>query len=735
MKKLNIKARDKVRAKAGIAILITAAALMLLILGFQQQYARKQIRKGLEKTAEMELIIKTLNIKSILESVELALNNHKWEIEQLLPYPDSLFGVTQRMVEQNPTLDGCCIAMIPDYYPEKGRLFEPYTIRRDSGIETYQLGSEEHDYSSNLVFIETVKQDTSLWSEPYPNPEEPDVTLVTYTHPIHDKTGKVVGSIAVDLNTEWLGDVLNSRHLYPSSYNLLLSKEGHLICGPDAETVNPQEVDMMVSLLNDSTRSQNVSTSGAVLMLNFNDKENDSKGFAYSMSPRALNSWRLTVVNYKDEVFQPLKSLRWRNLLLTLMGLLVFAFIIQRSAHNLNKLQQANLEKERIDNELNIAKKIQMDMLPKSDSSATRDDVGLFGSLVPAKIVGGDLYDHFVRDEKLFFCIGDVSGKGVPAALVMAVVHTLFRSVSAHESRPDRIMRTLNENACQGNDTNMFVTFFIGVLDLPTGKLRYCNAGHNGPVIVGKDIRMLPAKANLPLGVVDDMEYVAQEETLAPNETLFLYTDGVTEAKNSKHEQFGMTQLEETLQWLVVQEDIAPKHLIEKVTEQVNAFVQDAEQSDDLTMLAVQYTPKVKAIIFQDTLTIGNKLSEITRLNTFVTSAADALHLETGLANKLKLAVEEAVVNVIDYAYPSGTEGTIEIRFEADSGYLRCLITDTGSEFDPTSVNKADTTLSVEDRPIGGLGVYLVRSLMDSINYERNGGKNILRLEKRYNNP
>ena len=732
MKRQNIKAWDKVRARGGIAILITAAAFMLLISGLQQTYARKQIRKSLEKTAETELIIKTLNIKSILESVELALNNHEWEIEQLLPYPDSLFGLTQRLVEQNPTLDGCCIAMVPNYYPEKGRLFEPYTIRRDTGIETYQLGSEEHDYSTNRVFIETIAQDTSVWSEPYPNPEEPDVTLVTYTHPIHDKTGKVVGSIAVDLNTGWLGDVLNSRHLYPSSYNLLLSVEGHLICGPDAGTVNPREVDMMVSLLNDSTCSQNASTSGRFHTVNFNDKENGSKGFDYSMSPRALNSWRLAVVHYKDEVFQPLNSLRWRNLLLTLVGLLVFAFIIQRSAHNLNKLEKANLEKERIDNELNIAKNIQMDMLPKPDSAATRDDVSLFGSIIPAKIVGGDLYDHFIRDEKLFFCIGDVSGKGVPAALVMAVVHTLFRSISAHESRPDRIMHTLNENACQGNDSNMFVTFFIGVLDLPTGKLRYCNAGHNGPVIVGKDMRMLPAKANLPLGVVDDMVYVAQEETLVPNETLFLYTDGVTEAKNSQHEQFGMTQLEETLKGLVVQEAVTPKHLIETVTEHVNAFVQDAEQSDDLTMLAVQYTPKTKAIIFQDTLTISNKLSEITRLNTCVTTAADALHLEMGLTSKLKLAVEEAVVNIIDYAYPSGTEGTIVIHFEADSDCLRFIITDTGAEFDPTSVSKADTTLSVEDRPIGGLGVFLVRNLMDSINYERLGGKNILRLEKRY---
>ena len=549
------------RTRVSIAILITAAAFMLLISGLQQVYARKQIRKGLEQTAEMDLIIKTMNIRRILESVELVVKNHEWEIEQLLPYPDSLFAITLRMVEQNPTLDGCCIAMVPNYYPEKGRLFEPYTIRRDSIFDTYQLGSKEHDYTKNIVFIQAVEKDTIFWSEPYPDPDNPNITLVTYTYPIHDKEGKVVGSFGVDLNAGWLGKILNSRQLYPSSFSLLLSGKGQLICGPDAEKVDHQKVELMMAMLNDSTLSRSVGTSGRRL-INFKDQVDEVKGFVYNMSPKSLNSWQIASVNYNNEIFEPLGNLRWWNLLLTLAGLLVFSFIIQRTANSFRKLQQANLEKERIDNELNIAKNIQMDMLPKANAEASRDDVGIYGSLIPAKIVGGDLFDHFIRDEKLFFCIGDVSGKGVPAALVMAVVHTLFRSVSAHESRPNRIMQTLNENACQGNDTNMFVTFFIGVLDLPTGKLRYCNAGHDRPIIIGKEIRTLPAKANLPLGVMDEMVYVAQEETLASDETIFLYTDGLTEAMNIEHEQFGMTRLSDTLSQIQNEETFSPEHLI-----------------------------------------------------------------------------------------------------------------------------------------------------------------------------
>ena len=373
-----------------------------------------------------------------------------------------------------------------------------------------------------------------------------------------------------------------------------------------------------------------------------------------------------------------------------------------------------------------------MDMLPKSEETALRDDCFVVGSLDPAKMVGGDLYDYFIRDEKLFFCIGDVSGKGIPAALVMAVMHTLFRSISAHESNPARIMQALNETACQRNEQNMFVTMFIGVLDLPTGRLRYCNAGHDKPFVIGKETKQLPAKPHLPLGVMDNMVYTIQETVLQSGESLFLYTDGLTEAMNESHEQFGLKRVEKGLRDCIGKESNTSENLIRTMTNRVNAFVDGAEQSDDLTLLAIQYTPQEKPLIFCETLTLINKVSEITKLNAFVKSATAALNMETGLANQIKLAVEEAVTNVIDYAYPSDIEGNISVTIEADEYRIRFILSDSGAEFDPTSVSKADTTLTVDERPIGGLGVFLVRNLMDSINYERVDGKNVLRMEKRF---
>ena len=722
-----------VGAKASIAILITAAALMLLLSGIQQYSTRREIRSDLERNAEMEMVIKSLNIKHTLEEVELALRNRSWEFERYLPYPDSLFAVTRRIVEQNPNFDGCCIAMVPNYYPEKGRLFEPYTAQRGNQIETVQLGSEEHDYTQNEDFILAAINDSSFWSEPYHDEDDPNVTLITYTFPIYDSWGDVAAVVGVDYITDKIGKMLNSRHMFPSSYHILISGEGKLICGPEEIGNSHQMAEETLEMINDSTRPRYPSSSGHSTLLSFIDNEDGSKGYVFYNSPASLKPWRIAVVNYDDEVFEPLIKIRWRNLLLTLAGLLILSFIIQRSAKNISKLQQATLEREHIDSELNIARKIQMDMVPKTfPPFPERDDLNIFGSLVPAKMVGGDLYDFYIRDEKLYFCIGDVSGKGVPGALVMAAGYTLYRSSIAHESNPSRIMHTLNESICKDNESNMFITMFIGVLDLPTGKLRYCNAGHEKPYIIGQEVKALPVKPHLPLGVMDDVIYTTQEATLAVGDMVFLYTDGLTEAMNMKHELFGINRIEGTLNAFDGQGDIPTESLINLVTRQAAEFVGGAEQSDDLTLLAVQYTPREKPLILRESLSITNNVSEITKLNAFVQSATTAVHMESNLARKIKLAVEEVVTNCIEYAYPSDTIGTVTVVIEADDSRIRFIISDSGSDFDPTNVSKADTTLSVDERPIGGLGVFLVRNLMDSINYARTDGKNILRMEKQY---
>ena len=713
-----------------IAILITAAALMLLIAVIQFYDVRREMEKSLERHAEMELFVKSLTLDDTLTSVKTALQNHVWEAEQLLPFPDSLFSLTQRIVEYNSAIVGCSMAMIPDYYPEKGRLFEPYTVRRDSTLITTQLASEDHDYSQRDLFLNTVNNDQSYWSEPYPDPENPAITLITYTCPIHDETERAVAAIAVDISAAQLSYALNRRHMFPSSYNLLLSGEGKLICGPVSKNRH-KDVEQIMTLINDSTVKRTTSVSGRITQLSFIDWEDHSEGTVYYFTPKTMDRWHIAVVNYDDEVFEPLLKLQLRIMLLMLAGLLVMAFILHRSASNINKLQKAEVESEHLNSELNVARSIQMEMLPKTyPPFPERDDIDIYGMLEPAKMVGGDLFDFFIRDEKLYFCIGDVSGKGVPAALIMSSGITLFRSASGHDSDPARIMSTLNEAACRNNEHNMFLTMFIGVLDLPTGRLRYCNAGHDAPWVIGQSLKRFPVNANLPLGVMDNYRYMTQETTLMPNETLFLYTDGLTEAMNAKHKLFGLERTTATLTNCV---SLSTEQIINKVNETVKAFVDTAEQSDDLTMLAVQYTRREKELILQQSITLKNDVRQIGQLNEFTRSATQALQLNHEMAHQIKLAVEEAVVNIMEYAYPANTEGTVEIKAEADASQLRFILIDSGAEFDPTEASKADTTLSLDERPIGGLGIFLVRNMLDSINYERKEGKNILTLIKNIN--
>ena len=285
-----------------------------------------------------------------------------------------------------------------------------------------------------------------------------------------------------------------------------------------------------------------------------------------------------------------------------ILALVIFFGLYLWSRHRAAmRLAEVKAEQERIQSELRIARNIQMSMVPAVFPKLEGLDMSAF--MNPAKEVGGDLYDYFIRDEKLFFCIGDVSGKGVPSAMVMSVILSMFRAFSAHENNPAHIMQAVNEASCRGNDSNMFVTMFIGVLDLPTGRLRYCDAGHDAPfIMVNGPLGQRPLATNgtqewsmvnviphLPVGVFDDVKYGVQEALMAPDSTIFLYTDGLTEAKNLKLKQFGINRVEEVL---AANSQLPPQQLLEAITNKVHEFVGDAEQSDDLTMMAVHYTPK-----------------------------------------------------------------------------------------------------------------------------------------------
>ena len=712
---------------SAIALILLAGALIELISLVQYNYAHKMVEEGLDNRAENEMTLKAVIVKSILKSHEEMVRNYLWPIQHQLKKPDAIPRILKRLVSSNNDVMTCFTAFTPGYYPDRSQLFEPVAIRQGDSIYTKQVASETHDYTQREFFQKAVLNNSPSWSDPYLDEDGCGKVVTTYAMPLTDENGQTVGTLGIDLSTEGIIDTLNTRHNYPSTFFLLLTEDGRLISKPDSSHTQQSDVDAVVKMINDSTCKRESSSSGRSKVITFKDKEK-RMGFAYHAFIKGHPHWQVVMVCYDDEVYGKLNHMRRVMLLLMLGAFSLLGFILYRVHQYVQRLHESRLNKERTDSELHVAQKIQSEMLPHSD--ITRPDVDVSGKQVSALEVGGDLYDYFIRDEKLFFCIGDVSGKGVPSSLVMAVVHSLFRSLSRNESNPSRIMHAVNEAACEGNEANMFVTMFIGVLDLPTGRLRYCNAGHDAPLIIDKSVSLLPVDANLPLGLFNDIMFTLQEYRLPQEATLLFYTDGLTETADTEHNLFGLERIIQTAKDCLAQGKTTPGEMMACQYEASKRFANGAQQSDDLTMLGVHYHRQDEALALEDGISLTNDVKQVPELNQFVKSVADRLNLGSSISSQLMLAVEEAVVNVMSYAYPLGTQGDIAVEAKATKQWLKFIITDQGKAFDPTMNNKADITLSAEDRPIGGLGILLVQQLMDTINYERIDGKNVLTLKK-----
>ena len=580
----------KERKGSRLILILLTALLLELVAALQYTYTRNLLIKEEERITRMELTMESEVVLHTLEEAELSMYENEWSVKESLAHPDSLFGAVGRMIESNSSVAGACIAVLPDYYPEKGRLFEPYAHREEGRILVDQIAGPDHDYTLGPYFQQALREETEFWSDPYDYGADPVQKLTTYTYPVRDRSGRLAAICGLDIDLTWLSDTLNVHPYYPSSFGFMLTRDGRLVAGPREERVSSQTLDYVAGLVMDPTVDRTVRGRHRVSCIEFRDPVSGKRAYLdYRALPRDPG-WIIAEVSYRDEVLAPVRSMMLRILLMALAGFVFLLVIIHRFARNGKRLWEADVKQARIGSELRIARRIQEEMLPKA--SLDRSDLTVQGSLTPAKEVGGDLFDYFIREGKLFFCIGDVCGKGVPAAMLMAVVHSILRMLSEQEEAPARIVGELNREACRNNATGTFVTLFLGVLDLSTGRLRYCNAGHDRPVLVGDSVEELPALANVPVGAFDDVTYQEQEAMVAPGTLLFLYTDGVTESMDAGRRQYGRERLLRTLSSC----SRKPEALIREVEADVRAFAGEAEQSDDLTMLAVHYHPNENTI-------------------------------------------------------------------------------------------------------------------------------------------
>ena len=579
-------------------------------------------------------------IESMLWAVHISAANNRDEVERNLGSPEQVFDALEREISVNQLL-GCFAAFEPDYFKGQGRWFEAYVYRADSSrYDRQQIGSPSHDYFNGPWYkkgLSRDRKDLGYLTSPYFDNSVDSSMYCSYVLPIFDRQGRKVGVYGVDLNYLWINKVIAEvekiikREFFDTDESIqdrdgvinfsvqFIDSKGNRVLGSDSLDINILKAEQEQVFSNLGMR--------------------DLKGTPYYVNykPLPYTDWTVAVIQHRDLVFTWGGVLSFFIAFCMVVGSLVIFFFtswsIRRATkplgflsdsaqevakgnfdaplptfrHNdevaqlrdsfgtmqqslkqyMEDLKASTTAKAALESELNIARDIQLSKVPTEFPQ--RPDFDIYASMTPAKAVGGDLYDFFVRDNELLFCLGDVCGKGVPAALFMMETRSLFRAYAADEDRPDRIVLKMNKTLNEHNESLMFVTLFVGILDLTTGELRYCNAGHETPLVINKEFKQLPFEGVCPVGVVADPPYVMQTVHIEPQTMILVYTDGLDEAMTADKEKIGNERIFNEVSCAIQNGQTGPKELIERLKQAVHDFVGDAEQSDDLTLLAIRF--------------------------------------------------------------------------------------------------------------------------------------------------
>ena len=639
MKITGFRPNVSISGRLMVRVLIVSAIIFTLTFTLFLRMAANKMREEATKHAHSELSNTIHQIDAILHAVEIAVENTAWVVPQVLDSPDSLYKITERLLRNNEFIYGSAIAFEPNYYKSEGQYFSPYSYRGKNGnIRSRQLGTDTYNYHYMDWYQIPKLLDKAYWCEPYYDDGGGEKMMTTYSKPLYDSNGKLYAVLTADLSLEGLTGLVSNIHAFENSYNLMMSRNASFIVHPNHDLILNETI--FSSTYGDTDESLKKmqedivnSRSGEVL------RDMDGSKFLVFYSPVETTQWTIAIVCSMSELYKGVKILRGMLIILGIMALLLLIALsykgirkvvapiedfsnvakkiatgnfdvelpkitsqdelkeLHDSFENLQKslvqyieeLKSTTANKERIESELRIASSIQMGMIPESfPAFPERKDLLLSAKLVPAKEVGGDLYDFFIKDEKLYFIIGDVSGKGIPASLVMAVTCRLFRSVASYLNNPQEIISSLNDSLSDGNESNMFCTAFLGILDLKTGHLKYCNAGHNAPLTIGPEgnVSSIDIVPNLPLGLFNGFPYEGQETEIEKGTMIYMFTDGVNEAENNEKELLGDAKIESLLKNNAFME---PGDIIDITFDQIRCHADGAEQSDDITVMCIKY--------------------------------------------------------------------------------------------------------------------------------------------------
>ena len=634
-----MKLNQSFSARLSLYILVATSILCVGGLMGMEIASVKELNKSVYKDAGEILKIQIKDVEKVLAEVEGVTESMVWVVKDHLDDPDFMYRVCENTMACNPQIMGVAVAFEPFYYPQKGRWFAPYvSFAPDGTLVSYQCGTEEYDYFQEDWYSLPKTRESGIWVDPYYDEDNLahglDQYLTTYSVPLSDESGEFFGVLQSDVSLQDITDKLSSLEGYEHSYSILLGRSGSFISHPDSAVVNLATIfEYAENAGNDDIAKLGVKMiSGETGIMTLIDHDG-SRFVAYGP---LSNGWSMAIVCPYADVYRTIQKANARLIMWMLLELLLLFIVIRRivsrttkpitefvySALTIGKgnfkaripevtthdelrklhdsleymlmsfndyiehLKLSTASNERYESELSIASSIQKQMLPRSFHKSEKFDI--FGRLTPAKEVGGDLYDFLVRDNHLYIAVGDVSGKGVPAALYMAITRYAFNFISDLGLSVDDVMVKINNSFCKGNSMMMFVTMFVAVIDLDTYEMEYCNAGHNPIIVKDPDgsVRYLRAKSNVAVGLLDDFPYEKERLQLSRGSRLVLYTDGVTEAEDVDKNQYGEERLLDFVR--NIPENDGSETVIDKLFSSVKGFTGENMQNDDITVLTVK---------------------------------------------------------------------------------------------------------------------------------------------------
>ncbi|MEG0178975.1 MAG: SpoIIE family protein phosphatase [Oscillospiraceae bacterium] len=569
----------------------------------------------------------------------------------------------------------------------------------DKMLDTYIMDADKKETACNLGYIDVISDDLEVYKDsldvgipPFFTNTEEFGSLVTTGRPIYNSDGKVVALVLVDISMKKVWTDRNGFLLLISIIMLLAAAA-------------------LVYLF--------VYMSNKMIVLPINRMAHAAASYISDKDSLedGLSAIEQLDVKTGDEIENLCVSVKKME---------------QDIRTYIQNLTAVTAEKERIGAELEIATQIQASMLPCIfPAFPAHSEFDIYATMEPAKEVGGDFYDFFLIDEThLAVVMADVSGKGVPAALFMVIAKTLIKNHAQTGLPANEVFNRVNRQLCENNDADLFVTAWMGILEIGTGKFTYVNAGHNPPLLrrKGGSYEYLHSRPGFVLAGMDTVRYRINEMELLPGDQLYLYTDGVTEAINVDEELWGEDRL---LECINSNAALPPHLLLPAIKAGLDSFVGDAPQFDDITMLNLTISEEVQSPM--KSITVAANVSELDRVLAFIEGELEQQSCPMGAQMEIGIAVEEIFVNIAHYAY-NPVEGKATIRCEIAENPLAITIQflDNGVPYNPLDKADPNITLDADERDIGGLGIFMVKKSMDCVDYRYDHGKNILTIKKSF---